>query len=65
MGSALNHVINDYDGDDPTSNGIILSLISAIIFSCAEGASRDKNSAGEPSAYGAECTAGCGGGCGG
>ena len=41
---------------------VALSLISAVIFSCADGASKDKTSDG---VYGAGCSAGCGAGCGG
>jgi len=44
---------------------VAFTLISVLIFSCAEGASRDKTSAAEPGIYGGGCTAGCGAGCGG
>jgi hypothetical protein len=40
---------------------VMLSLVTAIIFACADGASKDKTSA---SHTGAPCAA-CGGGCGG
>lgn len=42
---------------------VALSLISAVIFSCADGASKDKTS--DTGVYGAGCTAECGAGCGG
>ncbi|CAA6673225.1 unnamed protein product [Spirodela intermedia] len=41
-----------------------LCLVAAAIFSCAGGASEDKDSA-EPQIYGSGCSAGCGAGCGG
>lgn len=42
-----------------------LSLLSAIIFACAEGASKEKTSSADNSNfYGAGCTAGCSAGCG-
>uniref|UniRef100_A0A7N2KLP8 Transmembrane protein n=1 Tax=Quercus lobata TaxID=97700 RepID=A0A7N2KLP8_QUELO len=44
---------------------VMLSLITAAIFSCADGASKDKTSATHNDAYGAACAAGCGGACGG
>lgn len=44
---------------------ITLSLLAAVIFGCAEGASKDKTSSADDSNfYGAGCTAGCGAGCG-
>ncbi|WRX15492.1 hypothetical protein QQP08_007979 [Theobroma cacao] len=42
-----------------------LSLITAIMLSCAGGASKDKASATHTDAYGSTCAAGCGAGCGG
>lgn len=39
-------------------------IISAIIFSCADGVSKEKTSAADPEPYGAGCAAGCGAGCG-
>ncbi|GMP33005.1 hypothetical protein CsSME_00006515 [Camellia sinensis var. sinensis] len=44
---------------------VTFSLISVLIFSCADGASRDKTSAADSSVYGGGCEAGCGAGCGG
>ncbi|KAJ4826987.1 hypothetical protein Tsubulata_050347 [Turnera subulata] len=45
---------------------ITLSIIAAIIFSCADGASKDKTSAGDDHpTYGSTCGAGCGAACGG
>lgn len=44
---------------------VMLSLITAVIFSCADGASKDKASATHNDGYGAACAAGCGGACGG
>ncbi|KAK7815088.1 hypothetical protein CFP56_002030 [Quercus suber] len=44
---------------------VMLSLITAAIFSCADGASKDKASATHNDAYGSACAAGCGGACGG
>ncbi|KAK9204100.1 hypothetical protein WN943_014358 [Citrus x changshan-huyou] len=44
---------------------LTLSVLPAIIFACAEGASKGKTSSADDSnLYGAGCTAGCGGGCG-
>ena len=44
---------------------LIVSLISAIIFSCADGVSKDKTTSGDTDFYGGGCAAGCGGaGCG-
>ncbi|KAJ9676936.1 hypothetical protein PVL29_022100 [Vitis rotundifolia] len=43
---------------------VALSLISAVIFSCADGASKDKASASDTGVYGAGCTAECGAACG-
>ncbi|KAK9021706.1 hypothetical protein V6N11_011681 [Hibiscus sabdariffa] len=40
---------------------VALSLVTAILFSCAGGASKDKPS----DTYGSTCAAGCGAGCGG
>ncbi|KAK9276063.1 hypothetical protein L1049_006345 [Liquidambar formosana] len=59
-------------GSESLGNGIFilwvglitLSLISAIIFSCADGASRDKASATQTDTYGTNC-GGCGAACGG
>ncbi|KAF5940283.1 hypothetical protein HYC85_021450 [Camellia sinensis] len=39
---------------------VSLILISAIIFSCADGVSKDKTSAAQTDTYGAGCGAGCG-----
>ncbi len=44
---------------------VMLSLVSAIIFSCGDGASKDKTSATHTDGYGAAFAAGCGGACGG
>ncbi|KAJ9140790.1 hypothetical protein P3X46_031394 [Hevea brasiliensis] len=44
---------------------ITLSILTAIIFSCAQGASKDKASAAHTDTYGATCLAGCGADCGG
>ncbi|KAJ0095647.1 hypothetical protein Patl1_15098 [Pistacia atlantica] len=45
---------------------VTLSIISAVVFSCAGGASKDKDSAtNADAAYGSNCAAGCGAGCGG
>ncbi|KAM7484595.1 hypothetical protein LguiA_000604 [Lonicera macranthoides] len=41
---------------------VTLSLISVIMLSCANGASKEKTS---PDTYGTGCAAGCGAGCGG
>lgn len=41
---------------------VTLSIISAVVFSCAGGASKDKDSA--DTAYASNCAAGCGAGCG-
>ncbi|MBA0656377.1 hypothetical protein Goklo_008742 [Gossypium klotzschianum] len=41
-----------------------LSLVTAIIFSCAGGASKEKASATHADTYGSTCAAGCGAGCG-
>ncbi|KAF1886683.1 hypothetical protein Lal_00045918 [Lupinus albus] len=44
---------------------ISLCIISAIIFFCADGVSKQKNSAADPEPYyGAGCAAACGAGCG-
>ncbi|KAK8636670.1 hypothetical protein V6N13_124411 [Hibiscus sabdariffa] len=43
---------------------VALSLITAIVFSCAGGASKDKASTTHDT-YGSACAAGCGAGCGG
>ncbi|XVF53868.1 hypothetical protein PTKIN_Ptkin05aG0134000 [Pterospermum kingtungense] len=44
---------------------LTVSLISAIIFSCADGVSRDKTTSGDTNFYGGGGAAGCGGaGCG-
>ncbi|OAY31368.1 hypothetical protein MANES_14G106800v8 [Manihot esculenta] len=44
---------------------ITLSILTAIVFSCAGGASKDKASATHTDTYGATCAAGCGAACGG
>ncbi|KAG2709418.1 hypothetical protein I3760_05G238300 [Carya illinoinensis] len=44
---------------------VMLSLITAIIFACADGASKEKDSATPTDTNGTVCAAGCGGGCGG
>ncbi|KAG6672931.1 hypothetical protein I3842_16G083600 [Carya illinoinensis] len=44
---------------------VSLSLISVIIFSCAGGVSKEKNSTTDTEYYGAGCEAGCGAACGG
>lgn len=41
-----------------------LSLLSAIIFSYADGVSKEKASMADTEFYGGGCAAGCGGGCG-
>ncbi|MBA0739593.1 hypothetical protein Gogos_012849 [Gossypium gossypioides] len=44
---------------------LTLSSISAILFSCADGVSKEKTDSGDTNFYGGGCTAGCGGaGCG-
>lgn len=43
---------------------VMLSLITASIFACADGASKEKDSATHTDTYGTACAAGCGGGCG-
>ncbi|KAE8716180.1 hypothetical protein F3Y22_tig00110156pilonHSYRG00525 [Hibiscus syriacus] len=43
---------------------VALSLVTAILLSCAGGASKDKASATHDT-YGSACAAGCGAGCGG
>ncbi|GKV47325.1 hypothetical protein SLEP1_g54235 [Rubroshorea leprosula] len=43
----------------------VLSVITVVIFSCAGGASKDKDTTGHTNAYGTPCTSGCGTGCGG
>ncbi|XWS50762.1 hypothetical protein CRYUN_Cryun12cG0115500 [Craigia yunnanensis] len=44
---------------------LTVPLISAIIFSCADGVSKDKTTSGDTNFYGGGCAAGCGGaGCG-
>lgn len=43
---------------------ITLSIITALIFSCAGGASKDKASATHTDKYGSTCAGGCGGACG-
>ncbi|KAF5745243.1 hypothetical protein HS088_TW07G00826 [Tripterygium wilfordii] len=43
---------------------VILSVVGTIIFSCADGASKEKASA-TAVAYGSTCAAGCGAACGG
>ena len=42
---------------------LIVSLISAIIFSCADGVSKDKTTSGDTDFYGGGCAAGCGAAC--
>ena len=44
---------------------VTISLISVIIFSCADGVSKDKTSTGDTNLYGGGCAAGCGTVCGG
>ncbi|KAJ7954143.1 Membrane protein insertion efficiency factor like [Quillaja saponaria] len=45
---------------------VTVSVFAAIIFSCADGASKDKESAANHNTYGSACAAaGCGAGCGG
>ncbi|XP_015882794.1 uncharacterized protein LOC107418606 [Ziziphus jujuba] len=39
-------------------------IISAIIFSCADGVSKEKTSTADTELYGGGCAAGCGAGCG-
>nr|DAD31875.1 TPA_asm: hypothetical protein HUJ06_010726 [Nelumbo nucifera] len=41
-----------------------LSLISVVIFSCADGASKDRTAAAESNVYSGGCAAGCGAECG-
>ncbi|KAI4347213.1 hypothetical protein L6164_008045 [Bauhinia variegata] len=43
---------------------VTFSVVTAIIFSCADGASKEKSSAAEPGPYGAGCGAECGAACG-
>lgn len=43
---------------------VTLSLISVIIFSCADGVSKDKTSTADTEYDGGGCTAGCGAACG-
>lgn len=43
---------------------VTFCIISTIIFSCADGASKEKTSAADQEPYGAGCSAGCGAGCG-
>lgn len=42
----------------------MLSLITAIIVACGDGASKDKASSTQNDTYGTACAAGCGAGCG-
>ncbi|CAK7349685.1 unnamed protein product [Dovyalis caffra] len=44
---------------------LTLSLLSALIFSCADGVSKDKSSEVDSTVYGGGCAAGCGAACGG
>ncbi|KAK6921699.1 hypothetical protein RJ641_012206 [Dillenia turbinata] len=44
---------------------IMVSLVSAIIFSCADGMPKEKAASHHADTYGAGCAAGCGAGCGG
>ncbi|PNT09599.1 hypothetical protein POPTR_012G054000v4 [Populus trichocarpa] len=44
---------------------LTLCLLSAIVFSCAEGVSKDKTSEADSTLYGGGCAAGCGAACGG
>ncbi|KAL6956630.1 hypothetical protein U1Q18_049793 [Sarracenia purpurea var. burkii] len=44
---------------------VTLAIISLLIFSCADGAPRGKDSAGDSGVYGGGCAAGCGAACGG
>ncbi|XVF50544.1 hypothetical protein PTKIN_Ptkin04bG0109700 [Pterospermum kingtungense] len=68
-------VISDEDGGGYGGIGVTflvflaalltLSLISAIIFSCADGVSKDKTTSGDTNYYGGGCAADCGAaGCG-
>ncbi|KAE8124889.1 hypothetical protein FH972_019734 [Carpinus fangiana] len=43
---------------------VSISLISVIIFSCADGVSKEKTSAADTGYYGGGCAAGCGTACG-
>ncbi|KAJ7975159.1 Membrane protein insertion efficiency factor like [Quillaja saponaria] len=43
---------------------VTFSIVSVIIFSCADGVSKDKTSAADSDHYGAGCAAGCGADCG-
>ncbi|XP_010551148.1 PREDICTED: uncharacterized protein LOC104821838 [Tarenaya hassleriana] len=42
-----------------------ISIVSALIFFCADGISKDKANNGDSNTYGGGCAAGCGGGGGG
>lgn len=44
---------------------VTLSVISAVVFSCAGGASKDEASNTHAEAYSSTCAAGCGAACGG
>lgn len=45
---------------------VSMALIWAVVLACADGASKEKSSAGQTDNYGGTaCGAGCGGGCGG
>lgn len=43
---------------------VSISLISVIIFSCADGVSKEKTSTNDTEYYGGGCSAGCGTACG-
>ncbi|KAM6569206.1 hypothetical protein CsatB_017191 [Cannabis sativa] len=43
---------------------VTLCILSTIIFSCADGVSKEKTSQGDTELYGGGCAAGCGAGCG-
>lgn len=43
---------------------VTFCIIPAIIFSCADGVSKEKSSAADQEPYGAACGAACGAGCG-
>lgn len=43
---------------------VTLCIMSAIVFSCADGISKEKTSAADPEPYGAGCGAECGADCG-
>ncbi|KAK7271218.1 hypothetical protein RJT34_26934 [Clitoria ternatea] len=43
---------------------VTICIMSAIVFSCADGVSKENSSAADQEPYGAGCSAGCGAGCG-